>query len=252
MEKSITYQTIAIIHSDYDEKFGIPRQSGLCTEQIAYLVFEPEYRDENALRGLQNFSHLWLIWRFSESEKPPLSTNRMNPHSESSNNKNNQPTVNWSPMVRPPRLGGNKRLGVFSTRSPFRPNPIGLSCVQLVSIDKNKSWGTFLTIRGADLMNGTPILDIKPYLPYADSHPEAIGGDFEEAPSPTLDVSFPTNFFDVFPIDKKEALLQTLSYDPRPSYQSSESKEYGIHYAGYNIRFKIEDTHLTVISAEKA
>ena len=186
------------------------------------IVFEPEYRDENALRGIEQFTHLWLIWNFSESK-------------------------GWSPTVRPPRLGGNTRLGVFATRSPFRPNPIGLSVVRLEGVERDPKLGPVLVVSGADLLDGTPILDVKPYIPYADSHPEASGGFTEQTVSHHLDVDFPDQLFQRVPPDKRAALTGVLAQDPRPSYQDDPTRIYGFPFAGMEVRFRVEGEQLTVV-----
>ena len=213
---------IAHIRSDFTTKFGIPRQSGLVDELRAEIVFTPEFRDSEALRGIEGFSHLWLIWEFSESVGKP-----------------------YSPTVRPPRLGGNTRLGVFATRSPFRPNPIGLSCVRFLGTKQTKE-GTVLLVAGADLMDGTPIYDIKPYVPYADAHPEALGGFTTNAEDFLLEVDFPTELLEKIPEDRQEALVSVLSHDPRPSYQNDPTRIYGMNFAGYDVRFCVRDKTLTV------
>ena len=192
MAEELSFHIIARIHSDFPTKFGIPRQSGLVRELKSRIVFEPEYRDENALRGIEQFTHLWLIWNFSESK-------------------------GWSPTVRPPRLGGNTRLGVFATRSPFRPNPIGLSVVRLEGVERDPRLGPVLVVSGADLLDGTPILDVKPYIPYADSHPEASEGFTAQTVGHHLDVNFPDQLLQRVPPDKRAALIGVLSQDPRPS-----------------------------------
>lgn len=208
---------IAHIRSDYDTKFGVPRQSGLVNSSPAAIVFEPEYRNPDALRGMDGFSHLWLIWQFSEAVRE-----------------------DWSPTVRPPRLGGNTRMGVFATRSPFRPNAIGLSCVQLERIENDPALGPVIWVRGADLMNGTPILDIKPYLPYADSHPEAMGGFAFGLGEDTVQVECPPELLEKLPAEKRQALLDVLSQDPRPGYQRGEGRRYGIAFAGFDVRFTVD------------
>ena len=223
----IPMHIIARIHSDFPTKFGIPRQSGLVEELKAKVVFEPEYRNPDALRGLEEFSHLWLIWQFSEAVRE-----------------------NWSPTVRPPRLGGNTRMGVFATRSPFRPNPIGLSCVRLVGIEKDPELGHVLVVSGADLMDGTPILDIKPYLPYADAHPEALGGFTGNVGGRVLEVDFPQNLLDKVPEDKRGALIGVLSRDPRPSYQHDPDRVYGMAFAGLEVHFSVDGDTLHVRSVE--
>lgn len=222
-----TMRVIARMHSDFAEKFGIPRQSGLVSALRAAVVFEPEFRNPDALRGIADFSHLWLIWEFSEAIRE-----------------------NWSPTVRPPRLGGNERLGVFATRSPFRPNPIGLSCVRLEEVRQDQAHGTILIVSGADLMDGTPIYDIKPYIPYADAHPEARGGFAQDAPKPTLAVDFPPDLLARIPEDRREALCAVLALDPRPSYQNDPTRIYGMRFAGCDIRFTVNNSTLTVCGVE--
>lgn len=222
-----TMRVIARMHSDFAEKFGIPRQSGLVSALRAAVVFEPEFRNPDALRGIADFSHLWLIWEFSEAVRE-----------------------SWSPTVRPPRLGGNERLGVFATRSPFRPNPIGLSCVRLEEVRQDQAHGTILIVSGADLMDGTPIYDIKPYIPYADAHPEARGGFAQDAPKPTLAVDFPPDLLARIPEDRREALCAVLALDPRPSYQNDPTRIYGMRFAGCDIRFTVQDNTLTVCGVE--
>lgn len=222
-----TMQVIARIHSDFAEKFGIPRQSGLVHTLRAAVIFEPEFRNPDALRGIENFSHLWLIWEFSEAIRE-----------------------SWSPTVRPPRLGGNERLGVFATRSPFRPNPIGLSCVRLEEVRQEPTLGTILIVSGADLMDGTPIYDIKPYIPYADAHPEAHGGFAQDAPKPTLTVDFPADLLALIPEGRRESLCAVLALDPRPSYQNDPTRIYGMRFAARNIRFTVKDNTLTVCGVE--
>lgn len=217
---------IAHIETDFKTKFGIPRQSGL-VDLEALVVFEPEYRNDDALRGIEDFSHLWLIWNFSEAERE-----------------------NWSPTVRPPRLGGNKRVGVFATRSPFRPNPIGLSSVKLLGAVKT-SRGTALRVSGADLMNGTPIYDIKPYLPYTDSHPEAVGGFADEKLKEFLKVDFPPELLKLIPENKKSAVLELLSEDPRPHYIADSDRIFGFDFAEFEIKFKVENNLLTVVDVKQ-
>ena len=219
---------IARIRSDFPEKFGIPRQSGVVPETRAKIVFEPEYRKEAALRGIEGFSHLWLIWGFSEGERD-----------------------SWSPTVRPPRLGGNTRMGVFATRSPFRPNPIGLSSVTLVGVEAHALEGTVLVVGGADLMDGTPIYDIKPYLPYADCHPDATGGFAAAHEHDGLEVVFPAELEEAVAPDHRQALRGVLAHDPRPSYQSDPERVYGVAFAGKNVRFTVKDGVLTVCAVEK-
>lgn len=215
---------VARIQSDFSEKFGIPRQSGLVEELKATVVFEPEFRNPDALRGLEGFSHLWLIWQFSKAVRQE-----------------------WSPTVRPPRLGGNERMGVFATRSPFRPNPIGLSCVRLERVELHPELGPVIHVAGADLLDGTPIYDIKPYLPYADCKPDAVGG-FAAAPKEaTLRVSCPESLLENVPEDRRAALLAVLAQDPRPSYQNDPERVYGMGFAGCNVRFRVERDVLTVL-----
>lgn len=218
---------IAHIRSDFSSKFGIPRQSGLVETLEATVVFEPEFRNPDALRGLEGFSHLWLIWVFDRSIRET-----------------------WSPTVRPPRLGGNQRLGVFATRSPFRPNPIGLSCVELAGMDVTEESGTILRVRGADLADGTPILDIKPYLPYADSRPDALGG-FAPAPVETLEVVIPPHLLERVPPERREALRGVLAQDPRPRYQADPNRVYGFGFAGLEIKFSVAEGCLTVRDIER-
>ena len=219
----IPMHIIARIRSDFPTKFGIPRQSGLVEELKATIVFEPEYRNPDALRGLEEFSHIWLIWQFSEAVRDK-----------------------WSPTVRPPRLGGNTRMGVFATRSPFRPNAIGLSCVKLDSIEKDPRLGTVLVVSGADLMDGTPILDIKPYLPYADSHPEATGGFTGNVGGKVLEVDFPPELLAQVPEGKRGALIGVLSRDPRPSYQHDPGRVYGMAFGGWEVGFSVDGDTLRV------
>lgn len=219
---------IARIRSDFPEKFGIPRQSGVVPQTRAIIVFEPEYRNADALRGIEGFSHLWLIWSFSECERD-----------------------SWSPTVRPPRLGGNARMGVFATRSPFRPNAIGLSCVTLVEARMHTQEGPVLVVGGADLMDGTPIYDIKPYLPFADCHPEATGGFAAEREGYALRVRFPEELKARIPRHQQEAILGVLAHDPRPSYQHDPRRVYGVAFSDYNIRFTVEDEVLTVVDVQK-
>ena len=228
MEASI--QAIARIRSDFPTKFGIPRQSGLVEDLRSTVVFEPEYRNPDALRGIEEFSHLWLIWQFSQAVRQ-----------------------GWSPTVRPPRLGGNTRMGVFATRSPFRPNNLGLSCVRLLGIEHTREYGPVLHVGGADLMDGTPIFDIKPYIPYADAHPEAAGGFTDTAGDFLLDVDFPAELLSLLPENKRAAALGVLSHDPRPSYQHKPGRVYGLNFAGFDIRFIVEENQLIVqeVTAEE-
>lgn len=217
---------IAHIETDFKTKFGIPRQSGL-VDLEALIIFEPEYRNDDALRGIEDFSHLWLIWNFSKSEREE-----------------------WSPTVRPPRLGGNKRVGVFATRSPFRPNPIGLSSVRLLGTVKTEK-GAALRVSGADLMDGTPIYDIKPYLPYTDCHPDAKGGFADEKLKDFLEVDFPPELLKRIPESKQSALSELLSEDPRPHYINDSERIYGFKFADFEIKFKVENNLLTVTDVKK-
>ena len=221
-------RAVARIRSDFPTKFGIPRQSGLVDTLRSTIVFEPEYRNPDALRGIEEFSHLWLIWQFSEAVRK-----------------------DWSPTVRPPRLGGNTRMGVFATRSPFRPNNLGLSCVRLLGVEDTQEFGTVLHVGGADLMDGTPIFDIKPYIPYSDARPEASGGFTDRAGDFLLNVTFPDKLLELLPENKRNAAIGVLSHDPRPSYQSDPERIYGMSFAGCNIRFKVAGTDLTVIDVER-
>ena len=218
---------IAHIRSDFPTKFGIPRQSGLVEELTARIVFTPEYRVPEAVRGLEDFSHIWLIWQFSKAVRE-----------------------DWSPTVRPPRLGGNTRMGVFATRSPFRPNAIGLSCVKLLSVEPSTPEGPVLTVAGADLMDGTPIFDIKPYIPYADCQPDATGGFTDTAKDFLLDVEFPPELLSRIPQDRKAALLGVLSHDPRPSYQHSPQRVYGMAFGDFDVRFRVEGSTLHVVDVQ--
>lgn len=226
--EQLTMHIIANIHSDFPTKFGIPRQSGLVEELTAKIVFTPDYRAPEAVRGLEDFSHIWLIWQFSKAVRE-----------------------HWSPTVRPPRLGGNTRMGVFATRSPFRPNAIGLSCVRLLKVEPNTPEGPVLTVAGADLMDGTPILDIKPYIPYADCQMEATGGFTDTAGDFLLKVEFPPELLSMVPEDRREALIGVLRHDPRPSYQRKPERVYGMEFAGWNIRFRVAEDVLTVVEVEK-
>lgn len=228
MADQIPMKIIARIHSDFPTKFGIPRQSGLIDALKATVVFEPEYRNADALRGLEGFSHIWLIWQFSQAVRE-----------------------DWSPTVRPPRLGGNKRLGVFATRSPFRPNAIGLSSVRLEGMEHTANLGTVLHISGADLMDGTPIFDVKPYLPYGDSHPEATGGFAPTAAKPTLNVHMADDLLALLPPEKQEGLLAVLAHDPRPSYQNDPERVYGFEFGSFHVKFRVEDGDLFVLKLNK-
>lgn len=229
MAQEFPMKVIAHIHSDFASKFGVPRQSGLVDALESTVVFEPEYRNPDALRGLEGFSHVWLVWVFDKAARD-----------------------SWSPTVRPPRLGGNARLGVFATRSPFRPNPIALSCVKLAGIEQTAEHGTVLHLRGADLMDGTPILDIKPYIPYADCQPDALGG-FASAPAgETLEVQIPAELLSRVPQERQEALRGVLAQDPRPHYQNDPQRIYGFGFAGLEVKFSVDGRTLTVTDIEKA
>ena len=218
---------IAFMHSDFNSKFGIPRQSGLVEQLRSTIVFAPEFRNPDALRGIEDFSKLWIIWQFSEAVRQ-----------------------GWSPTVRPPRLGGNTRMGVFATRSPFRPNNLGLSCVTLLGVERTESYGTVLHVGGADLMDGTPIFDIKPYIPYADAFPDAKGGFTTGAGEYLLEVNFPEELLSRLPEDKRDAAIGVLSHDPRPSYQKDSDRVYGLRFAGFDIRFSVKDSILTVVEVQ--
>lgn len=224
----VTMQVIARMHSDFATKFGIPRQSGLVEELRSTIVFEPEFRNSDALRGIEDFSHLWIIWQFSEAVRQ-----------------------GWSPTVRPPRLGGNTRMGVFATRSPFRPNNMGLSSVKLLGVEQTMEFGTVLHVGGADLMDGTPIFDVKPYIPYSDCHADATGGFTDNAGDFLLEVDFPAELLKKLPVSKWEAAVGVLSHDPRPSYQKNPDRVYGLTFAGFDIRFKVNDDKLTVVEVNK-
>ena len=228
MPQTIPMTVIAHIRTAFTTKFGVPRQSGLVPEVKATIVFEPEYRNPDALRGLEGFSHLWLLWHFSEVRQE-----------------------GWSPTVRPPRLGGNARMGVFATRSPYRPNPIGLSCVKLVGIEHTENEGDVLLVSGADLLDGTPIFDIKPYIAYGDSHPEAKGGFTDTAGEFLLQVEFPAELLRILPEEKRDAAIGVLSHDPRPSYQRKPGRVYGLTFAGFDIRFQVNGDVLTVEEVNK-
>lgn len=225
--EEICINVIARMHSDFASKFGIPRQSGLVEQLRSTIVFQPEYRNAEALRGIEDYSHLWLIWQFSEAVRQ-----------------------GWSPTVRPPRLGGNTRMGVFATRSPFRPNNLGLSCVRLLGVEHTKEYGPVLHVGGADLMDGTPIFDIKPYIPYSDAKPDACGGFTDQAKDFLLTVDFPNALLDKLPEQKREAAIGVLSHDPRPSYQKDSERIYGLQFAGFNIRFRVQEKLLTVLEVE--
>ena len=225
-QEPISMAVIARIHTDFPTKFGIPRQSGLVDALEATVVFEPEYRIPEAVRGLEEFSHIWLLWQFSASK-------------------------GWSPTVRPPRLGGNQRLGVFATRSPFRPNPIGLSSVRLTAVEHHPTLGPVLHVAGADLMDGTPILDIKPYIPYGDCHPDATGGFTDRRARQVLEVTLEEPWRSLVPPNRLEALTGVLAQDPRPSYQHDPKRVYGLGFAGLDVRFTVDGERLTVVEIVK-
>ena len=219
---------IGHIETDFKEKFGIPRQSGLVKESRGRILFEKEYNVPEAFRGLEDFSHIWVLWQFSKAVRE-----------------------DWSPTVRPPLLGGNKRMGVFATRSPFRPNSIGLSTLKLEAVEFSASEGVILHVSGVDLLDGTPIYDIKPYLPYADSIPDAVGGFTESLEERRLDVDFPTELFEKVIEEKRQALKAVLAADPRPSYQDEPERIYGMSFADYEVKFRVEGEMLKVISVEQ-
>ena len=218
---------VAYIRTDFKEKFGIPRQSGRVQSLIASIVFEPEYRNPDAIRGIDGFSHLWLIFDFSKAHKK-----------------------GFTPTVRPPRLGGNQKVGVFASRSPFRPNSLGLSSVKLVGVEQTENLGTVLKVSGADLLDGTPIYDIKPYLPFTDCHIDAVGGYADEHTSHRLEVIVKEGAIDLLPEEKAQALIDCLAEDPRPSYHDDE-REYGMKFSDYNIRFSVKENTLTILETEK-
>ncbi|MBR5631629.1 MAG: tRNA (N6-threonylcarbamoyladenosine(37)-N6)-methyltransferase TrmO [Bacteroidales bacterium] len=217
-------KTIARIHTDFPTKFGIPRQSGIIDSLQGRIVFEPEYRNAEAVRGLEEFSHIWILWEFSEAVRDE-----------------------WSPTVRPPRLGGNVRKGVFATRSPFRPNPIGLSSVKLESVEIDPKLGPVLHVSGADLMDGTPIYDIKPYIAYTDSHPDAVSGFASKPAEYLLEVVFPEALLQKVPECQRESLIAVLQHDPRPQYHDDPKRVYGMAFGGMEVKFKVEEGLLTVV-----
>ena len=220
-------QVIAHIHTDFPTKFGIPRQSGIIESLQGTIVFEPEYRNPEAVRGLEEFSHIWLIWEFSEAKRD-----------------------GWSATVRPPRLGGNVRKGVFATRSPFRPNPIGLSSVKLEKIEIDPKHGPVLHVSGADLMDGTPIYDLKPYIVYTDSHPEAISGFASQPAEYLLDVDFPEELLQKVPEAQHESLIAVLAHDPRPQYQDDPERVYGMAFGKLEVKFKVKEFQLIVVEVK--
>lgn len=216
-------EIIARIHTDFSEKFGLPRQSGLVDGLKGEIVFEPKYRNPDAVRGLEGFSHIWLIWEFSRAKRD-----------------------GWSATVRPPRLGGNERMGVFATRSPFRPNPLGLSCVKLDRVEMDTARGPVIHVSGVDMLDGTPIYDIKPYVPHADLRPDAVGGFADAHRDDHLEVVFPPELMEKVPHDKHDALVGVLAGDPRPSYQDDPERVYGFGFAGLEVKFTVADGTLTV------
>lgn len=218
---------IARIYTEFDEKFGIPRQSGIVEETVGRIVFEPEYRNPEAFRGIEGYSHLWLIWQFSEAVREE-----------------------WSPTVRPPRLGGNKRMGVFATRSPFRPNPIGLSSVKLIGVERTEQEGTVLLVSGADILCGTPIYDVKPYLAYTDSHPDAKGGFADDVMDYKIEVEFQKEIAEKLTEKERKKLEAILEQDPRPSYKSDDERSYGMRFEGKEVTFKYEKSKLLVTNIE--
>lgn len=226
MSDEYTIKPIAYIKNDLKTKFGVPRQSGLAKELMSEIIFEPEFRVSDSLRGIEDFSHIWLIWGFSEARRN-----------------------NWSPTVRPPRLGGNERIGVFATRSPYRPNSLALSCVRLEKVEKRDNSGDVLIVSGADLMSGTPIYDIKPYLPYADSIPDATGG-FAPDGGKVLEVCDENNALSLLPVPSRKALIEILMRDPRPQYHNDPERIYGMEFGKYEIKFRVDENKLFVISAE--
>ena len=228
MSQKFSMTPIAHIHSDFAEKFGVPRQSGLVEEREADIVFEPAYQNPDALRGLEDFSHIWLIWVFDRAIRDT-----------------------WSPTVRPPRLGGNTRMGVFATRSPFRPNPLGLSSVKLEAIEHRPDVGPVLIVRGADLMDDTPIYDIKPYIPYADCHPDAAEGFTGQTQFHRLQVEFPPQLLARVPAADRDGLTGVLASDPRPSYQHDPERIYGMEFAGLEVHFKVDSEVLTVTGVDR-
>ena len=228
MDDSYLIKPIAYIYTDFDQRFGIPRQAGLIPELTAQIVFEREFRDVSSIRGLEGFSHIWLIWGFSET-RVDMTADK----------------IQWSATVAPPRLGGREKVGVFAARSPYRPNSLGLSCVKLLSIDKEGAKAPVLYVGGADIMNATPVYDIKPYVPYSDSHPEASYG-FAVSKNTFLEVEFPDDLLNIIPDCKRSALMKILAQDPRGSYEKSPGYVYGLSFAGFDIRFLVEGSILKV------
>ena len=227
--ETVEFRVIAHIENDYKEKFGIPRQSGLVESLVSRIVFEPEYRNPDAFRGIEGYSHLWLLWHFSEADRGE----------------------EWSPTVRPPRLGGNTRVGVFATRSPFRPNSVGMSSVKLEKFEIDKNLGPVLYVSGADLLDGTPIFDVKPYLAYVDSHPEAKDGFALNQKEGPLTVEFPEELLAEVPVEKRQGLIELLSQDPRPQYQNDPERVYKMKFGAREIWFRVEDSKLTVCNLIK-
>ena len=221
-------KVVAHIHTDFPTKFGIPRQSGIIPSLQATIVFEPDYRNPEAVRGLEEFSHIWILWEFSKAVRDT-----------------------WSPTVRPPRLGGNMRKGVFSTRSPFRPNPIGLSSVRLEKMEIDPKLGPVLHVSGADLMDGTPIYDIKPYIAYTDSHPDAVSGFASTPAEYLLEVDFAEDLLQKVPESQRESLIEVLGHDPRPQYQNDPERIYGMAFSGMEVKFKVEGIQLTVVDVKQ-
>lgn len=221
-------KTIARIYTDFPEKFGIPRQSCLVKELTGKIIFEPEYRRPDAVKGLEGYNYIWLLWKFEGTERE-----------------------NWSATVKPPRLGGNEHIGVFATRSPFRPNPIGLSSVKLEGIELTKEYGTILHVSGIDLRNETPIYDIKPYLPHVDSHSDAAGGFSQAVKDYALEVHFPQELLEIYPPEKRKAIIEVLKQDPRPSYHNAPDRKYGVSFAGYDVHFTVEAGVLSVFEVVK-
>ena len=228
MMKQHSLKVIAQIYTDFPTKFGIPRQSGLVEELKGKIVFEPEYRQIQAFRGLEGFSHIWLLWQFSQSKRD-----------------------RWAATVTPPRLGGRKRMGVFATRAPYRPNNIGLSCVKLERIEEDEEYGPVLYVAGVDMVDGTPIYDIKPYIPYTDCHPEAREGYVQETKEYALEVDFAQELLALLPEEKRKAVVKVLSQDPRPAYDTDPDRLYGVEFAGYDVRFKVRERKLTVYEVER-
>ena len=228
MTKEFSMEIIGEVHTDFSEKFGIPRQSGIVSDLKGTIILKSPYNDPNSVRGLEGFSHIWVIWQFSKAMDKP-----------------------WSPTVRPPRLGGNTRVGVFATRSPFRPNSIGLSCVALDKIEYSSKYGPILHVSGVDMLDGTPVYDIKPYIPYADSHPEATAGFAASSKDYELQVDISEDLLKLVPKGKREALIGVLKQDPRPSYQEDPERIYGMDFAGFQVKFTVKEDHLRVLKIIK-